>query len=336
MKKIVKIGNKEVGEGKPTFIIAEAGSNHNQKLDKAKELIDIAAEAGVDAIKFQLFKAETLYPKNTPVYEILKGFEFLDEWLGELFDYSKELGLLFLASPFDTDAIDSLINFGASAIKIASSELTNFSLLKYASEKNKPLLVSVGMSDISDIAHALEVISSTGNNEVVILQCTALYPTQPQDVHLNVINRLKKTFCVPVGFSDHTISTIIPAAAVALGACVIEKHITPNRQLGDPDHFYATEPDELKEMVKAIREVELSLGSSYKEILPQEKELSRRTSIFAKVDIPKNTVISKDSLVIKRPLLGIKPQFYDSIIGMRAKKDIKKDVPIKWDFLKTI
>lgn len=334
MKKIVKIGNKEVGEGKPAFIIAEAGSNHNQLIDQAKKLIDIAAESKVDAIKFQLFKAEKLYPKNTPEYKILKDLEFLDQWMGELYDYSKQKELLFLASAFDTDAIDVLVNVGASAIKIASSELINFPLLKFAAEKNKPLLISVGMADLTDIANALEVVASTKNEDVVLLQCTALYPTTPKDVNLNVIDSLKKIFSVPVGFSDHTMSTTIPAVAVALGACVIEKHITLSRQLKGPDHSYATEPHELKEMVKAIREVELSLGNSQKEILPQERELSRRTSIFAKADIPKNALITSDHLIIKRPLLGMKTQFFNAIIGMKANKDIKKDEPIKWDFLK--
>ena len=336
MKRIVKIGNKEVGEGKPTFIIAEAGSNHDQRLDQAKKLIEIAAESGVDAIKFQLFKAEKLYPKNDPVYEILKKIEFLDDWLGVLFDFSKENGLLFLASPFDIEAVDSLVNIEVSAIKLASSELTNLSLLKYTSEKDIPLLISVGMADISDIANALEVISSTGNNDVILLQCTALYPTLPRDVHLKVIKSLKETFSVPVGFSDHTKSTIIPAAAVAMGACVIEKHITLDRKLPGPDHSYATEPAELKKMVDAIREVEMSIGSSNKVILPQERELSRRESIFAKVDIPRDTKIKEEYIYIRRPFHGIKPQFYNGIIGMRVNRDIKKDEPIKWDFLKGI
>ena len=215
MKKNVKIGNKLVGDGSPAFIIAEVGSNHNGNLAQAKKLIDIAADSRVDAVKFQIFKAENFYEKKNPMFKVMKENELPRNWLKELNNYAAKKEVVFLASPFDEEAIDLLQVIGCPAIKWASSETVNLPLLRYAASKKKPLLISTAMCNLADIYEAVDVAVSAGNDDIVLLQCTALYPTPPQHVHLNVMDALRKTFHCPVGYSDHTLGFSVPIAAVA-------------------------------------------------------------------------------------------------------------------------
>ncbi len=328
-----QIGHRRVGKNEPCFVIAEIGSNHNQKISQAKKLIDAACRAGCDAVKFQLFKADFLYTPENPLYLIFKQIEFPREWLSELFTYCKKKGILFLATPFDTPAVDLLDELGVKAFKIASSEAVNLPFLRHVASTQKPIILSTGMCNLADIYEAMEVIEQSGNRQVILLQCSALYPTDPAQVHLRTMDTLREVFKVPVGFSDHTLGILFPAVAVARGACVIEKHFTLDRKMSGPDHFYAIEPGELAQMVKDIRAVEQGLGSDVKKMLPEEKKLARRESVFAKRNIAKNAKISAEDMVIKRPAAGIDSRFLKAAVGAKAIKNIKAGDPIVWDIL---
>jgi N,N'-diacetyllegionaminate synthase len=333
MTRKIKIGDKWVGEGEPTSIIAEVGSNHNGKLNQARQLIDIAADSGADAVKFQLFKAENLYSKNDSMFAVMKANELPQEWVGELAGYARNHNLMFLASPFDEVSVDCLYEVDVPAYKWASSETVNSPLLRYAASKKKPMLISTGMCDLADVSTAVEVVHATGNQDIILLHCVSLYPAKPHQVNLRMMDTMRDAFHLPVGLSDHTLGFVIAAAAVARGACIIEKHFTLSRKLKGPDHAYALEPDELKQIVKAIREVEASLGSPIKDMLPEEKEVARRESVTAAVNIPKGTRLIKDMLSVKRPAFGIKPRFLDVVIGTKAKTDIEQGKPITWDMI---
>ncbi len=338
----VRIGDRLIGEGEPCFIIAEAGSNHNGSLEQAKKMIDVATEAKADAVKFQIYQAENLYSKYTPefsylkgqnVYELIKNIETPREWLKELARYCKGKNIDFLASAFDFDAVD-ILDKHVPAFKIASFEITDLELLKYAAEKGKPMIISTGMANLGEIEDAVNAIKSVGNEDIILLHCNSLYPTPVEVVNLKVIETMRTAFKVPAGFSDHTLGIHIPIAAVAMGTCVIEKHFTLDRTLPGPDHSFAIEPDELKEMVNGIRDVEKARGSGIKEKSDLESEemyIKARRSIHARVDIPKGSKITRDMLIIKRPGYGIKPKFIDIIVGREAKKDIKEDEWITWD-----
>jgi len=342
--KTVKIGDKVIGGDNPCYIIAEAGSNHNGSFEQAKKLIDAAVEAGADAVKFQIFKAENLYSKYTPefsylkgenVYELIKNIETPREWIKELIKHCKGKNIDFLASAFDFEAVDLLDKY-VPAFKIASFEITDLELIKYAAEKGKPMIISTGMANLSEIEDAINAIKSVGNENIILLHCNSLYPTPVEIVNLRAIETMKNAFKLPVGFSDHTLGIHIPIAAVAMGACMIEKHFTLDRSLPGPDHSFALEPDELNAMVRCIREVEKVKGNGIKEKSELESEemyVKARRSIHAKVDIPKGTKITRDMLIIKRPGYGIKPKFIDIVIGREAKKDIKEDEWITWDMV---
>ena len=329
----IQIGNRSIGIGEPTFVIAEIGSNHDQKWDQARELIEKAAEAGADAAKFQLYVAEDLYPAGAPAYGIVKRTELPREWVPRLADYSARYGLMFLATPFSRDAIDRLASVDVPAYKWASSETVNLPLLKYAARKQKPILLSTGMCNLADIFEAVEIVNSEQNKDIILLQCTSLYPTEPRYVHLRAMDTLRSAFQLPVGFSDHTTDIVIPAAAVARGACVIEKHLTINRQLAGPDHGYALEPEEFKRMVEGIRATEQALGSPAKTILPEEIKVARRSSIRAARDIEVGEVLGRELIVVQGPAPGIRPRFLDTVIGCRVLAPIKKGEPMTWEEL---
>ena len=326
MRKI-KIGNRLIGDEEPCFIIAEAGSNHNGSLKQAKKLIDIASESEADAVKFQIFKAEGL-SADKKIQVVLKKFELRREWVKELSEYAKRKNIMFFATPFDIEAVDLLDKINVPVFKIASGDLTNLPLIKYIAEKGEPIIQSVGLGSLEEIREALDVIYSTGNRNVALLHCVVNYPTKPEDVNLNVIKTLKQ-FHVPIGFSDHTMEISVPIGAVALGASIIEKHFTINRDLAGPDHHYALEPGELKAMIRGIRDVERALGSE--EIIGDLERKGPRRSIYARVDIHKGATITKDSLSILRPAVGIAPKHIDKIIGKKVRKDIKAHEPITWE-----
>lgn len=332
--KRVKIGNRWVGEGEPCFIIAEAGSNHSGKIEQALQLIDVAVDAGADAVKFQVYSADTLYSEHSEAFSIIKSIETPRAWLRQLADYAHNKGILFFATPFDREAVDQLEQVGVPCYKWASLELVNHPLLRYAAAKGRPLILSTGVSDLADIQEAINVVYAEGNHDILLLHCASLfeYPQKPRQVNLRMMDTLKAAFGLPVGFSDHTLSTAIPAAAAGRGACIIEKHFTLDRRLPGPDHGFALEPAELRDMVKAIRDVEASLGSPKKEaIAEEERVLEQRPSIIARVDIPAGTVITDTMIITKRPGFGIAPKFFSVVLGRKARKDIQKGQGVTWD-----
>jgi N-acetylneuraminate synthase/N,N'-diacetyllegionaminate synthase len=347
MKKI-RIGEQLLGEGEPCFIVAEAGVNHNGDINLAKKLIDAAKKAKADAVKFQIFKAEKLATKyaekakyqtkttneNKSQLAMLKQLELNDEDFRELYNYAKKSNIVFLSSAFDKESVDLLNDLGVSAFKIASGEITNFPLLKYVAEKKKPVILSTGMSTLDEIGDALKVIRENGTKDIVLLHCVTSYPAKKEEINLRVIETLRQRFKLPIGFSDHTLGITIPIVAAALGAVLIEKHFTLDRNLLGPDHKASLEPDELKEMIKAIRDVEKALGDGIKKLTMDEKRIKKiaRRSIVAIVDIPKGSVITKEMLDIKRPGTGIEPKCLDVVVGRKAKRNIKKDEILKWNF----
>jgi len=344
LKKEVKIGNKTVGDGYSTYIIAEIGANHNCNMKIAKELIDKAADAHVDSVKFQTYKAEELYSKKTPQFskddmkpfDLIKSVELPRKWHKELFEYAVEKNLHFISSPFDFEAVDLLNKIGVPAFKIASFEITDLELLKYTAEKKKPIILSTGMADFEEISEALETIRSTGNDDIILLHCNSMYPAPTEIVNLNAIQTMSQEFKIPVGFSDHTLGIHIPVAAVAKGAKLIEKHFTLDRAMSGPDHSFAIEPHDLKQMVQNIRDIEKALGNGKKVLSKAEKEMYEkgRRSLIASQDIPKGTKITREMIIIKRPGYGIKPKFLNDIIGKTTKRDIEEDQWITWEDIK--
>jgi len=342
----VKIGDRLVGEGESIFIVAEVGSNHDRKLKQAKRLIDVAASAGADAVKFQLFQADKIMAKTSlkakymekvskgeSTYDIFKRIELPRKWLPELASYANKKGLLFLASPFDEEAVDLLDEVGVPALKVASGELTNFPLIRYMARKGKPMIVSTGAATLDEVEEAISVIKSAGNKKIVLLHCIVNYPAAPEDANLLAMNALKKKFKLPVGYSDHTLGITAPLTAAALGAVVIEKHFTLSRKLRGPDHFYSLEPNELKAMVGGIRAVEKLLGSPAKRPTKAEHEVRKlaRRSIFAKTNIPAGTIIKNEMIEILRPAIGLLPKQIDAVVGKKARVNIKRYEPITWE-----
>jgi len=335
-----------VGEGEPTFIIAEAGSNHDQKLGQAKKLIDIAANAGADAVKFQIFQTDKIVAKTSlkaeymekvsekeSTYDIFKRIELPREWPPELAEYARKRDLIFLCSAFDEEGVDLLDEIGVPAFKIASGEITNFPLLKYTAEKGKPMIVSTGASTIGEIEEAVSAIKATGNENIILLHCISNYPAAIEDANLKCMAAMQHAFELPVGYSDHALGIVAPLAAAALGAVVIEKHFTLSKKLSGPDHFYALEPQELKAMVENIRTIEKLMGSPNKQPVKAELESRKlgRRSIFAAKNTPAGTIIAREMLAILRPAIGLQPKLIDVIVGRRAKSDIKQYEPITWD-----
>lgn len=332
MKKTFRLGRSVVGAGKSVYIIAEAGSNHDNKLSQALELVDIAARCGADAVKFQLFKAESLYPKNHAVFPLLKSIELPAAWLKPLRARAQSRGIDFLATPFDRPAVDALERVRVPAYKWASSETVNLPLLRYAAKKGRPLLISTGMCDLADVHEAVETARRAGNDKIILLQCSSVYPTPPKLAHLRVMDTLREAFGCPVGYSDHTLGYAAAAAAVARGACVIEKHFTISRGLKGPDHSYALEPDQLKEYVRVIREAEACLGSPEKILLDEERKGgARRETLFASKNLPRGAVFSAGSFEIRRPASGLRPRFLASVVGRKARRAIRKGEPITWE-----
>ncbi len=347
----VAIGKRLVGNGEPCFIIAEAGSNHNRDFKQAKRLIDVASEAGADAVKFQTFSAEKLYSKKTPtmsylkknkllkkdetVWDLLKRLELPREWHKDLAKYCKEKKIIFLSTPFDLEAVDQLEEVGMPAYKIASYEITHLPLLKRVAETDKPIILSTGMADLSDIETALDVIYKTGNRNVILLHCAINYPPKFEDLNLRAIQTMKQAFQLPVGFSDHTMGITADIAAVALGACAIEKHYTTSRKLDGPDHSFAVEPEELKAMVRGIREAEKALGSPVKKRTQAEEEMYKlgRRSLVAAKRINRGSVIQPDMIDVKRPGFGIPTKLMDVVVGKKAKVDIDEDEILTWEMI---
>ena len=331
-----------------TFIIAEAGVNHNGDINLAKKLIDVAVEAGADAVKFQTFKAEEVISEVAPMaeyqkknvgkersqIEMVKELELSFDDFKELKDYCDEKGIMFLSTPFDIESARFLKELGLEIFKIPSGEITNYLLLREIGSYGKKVILSTGMADLGEIEDALDVLieSGTKRENITVLHCNTEYPTPIEDVNLKAMLTIKEAFKVDVGYSDHTLGIEVPIAAVALGATVIEKHFTLDKNLSGPDHKASLEPQELKSMIKAIRNIEKALGDGIKK--PSKSEIKNihiaRKYIVAKRYIKKGETFSEENLTVKRTgKEGISPMRWKEIVGMKAPRDFKKDEMIE-------
>lgn len=328
-----------------TLIIAEAGVNHNGDFELAKKLISAAAEAGADFVKFQTFKADKIVNKSAKKaeyqqrniddggdsqYAMLKQLEMPEEWHIKLIRYANECGIQFLSTGFDPESIDFLDQLGSPFFKIPSGEITNKPYLRQIAQKAKPVILSTGMANLNEIKAALEVLTKNGvdKENITILHCNTEYPTPMQDVNLKAMNSIGDLLRVKIGYSDHTQGIEVPIAAVALGATVIEKHFTLDRNLPGPDHKASLEPDELKTMVQAIRNIEKAIsGSGLKTPSPSEQKniIVARKSIVAAQPIRKGELFTEENLTVKRPGNGISPMLWDEVLGQKAIKDFNPD-----------
>lgn len=335
---VVKIGNKKVGNGHPCFIIAEAGSNHNQDFESAKKMIDAANFAGADVVKFQTFVPEKIYVRDAgfadylgdkkSIQEIFAEISMPRDWIPKLSQYCQSKNILFMSSAFDEESCD-LIDPFVQAHKIASYECTHLRLVKHIAEKGKPIVMSTAMATLDEIREALEVIASTGNKNVILMHCIAKYPHPIHLSHLRVIDTLKIEFNVPVGLSDHTREPLLnPIIVAARGGNIIEKHFTLSNELPGPDHRFAIEPDELVNLVKSVRMTESALGEPVKQRLKIEDELFAfaRRHVHAIQEIKKGDVFTIQNIDILRSgkvKPGLEPKYFESVLGKRAKRDIK-------------
>lgn len=363
----IKIVDKLISSKSPCFIIAEAGVNHNGDFELAKKLVDEAKEAGVDAVKFQTFQAEKIVTPDAEQakyqsknigqkesqYAMLKRLELSYDNFRELKKYCDQKKIIFLSTPHSSKEDVDLVCEICPAIKVGSGDLTNLPILKYMALKNLPIILSTGMADLIETKEAVDVIFSI-NQQLIVLHCTTNYPTLIDEVNLKVMDTLKKELNLIVGYSDHTEGINVSLAAVALGASMIEKHFTLDKNLPGPDHKASLESKELKALVDEIRRIEErlangekseniikelnideALGNGIKKPNASEIEVAKvvRKSIIAKKEIKKGEILKEDALTIKRPGTGIKPKFFNEIIGKKAKKNIKKDELIKLESL---
>jgi len=329
------------------FVIAEAGVNHNGSIDLAKRLIEVAVNSGANAVKFQTFKAENLVVKNTQKadyqkqttdalesqFDMIKKLELDVGAHKELIAYCQEKDIMFLSTPFDHESIDLLSDLGLEIFKIASGEITNLPYLRHIGSLGKRVILSTGMSNLGEVGDALDILINAGTSKdnITVLHANTMYPTPMEDVNLNAMLTIQKEFGVAVGYSDHTLGIEVDIAAVAMGASCIEKHFTLDTTMDGPDHKASLEPEELKEMVGSIRNIEKALGSSEKK--PSQSESVNidiaRKSIISKTDINKGDILDENNLCVKRPGNGISPMRWNEVIGTIAIKDYKKNTLIE-------
>jgi sialic acid synthase SpsE len=333
LKNELKIAGTTIGANASPYIIAEVGSNFDKNIDKARRLIDVAREAGANAVKFQLFSADVLYPNRDGLYDVFKSIELDAEWVPILNKHANDQGLHFMASAFDLGSVSVLEAINTPAHKVASSETTNLGFLHKLATTGKPLIISTGMCDMVDIEEAVNVCLGAGNDQIILLQCGAMYPLPNELVNLRVIQSLAQRFNCPVGFSDHTLGQVAAVTAVGLGATVFEKHYTLDKKGMGPDHFYALEPDELKSYVAAIHEAHEALGSGEKQMLPKEKELGRREGLYVNRNMAKGETITAADIVVKRPAVGLRSRYASMVVGATLIQALNKDQPVGWDVL---
>ncbi|AZT90577.1 N-acetylneuraminate synthase [Caldicellulosiruptor changbaiensis] len=326
------------------FIIAEAGVNHNGSMEIAKRLIDAAKEAGANAIKFQTYKTENLVTKyaekanyqkvNTGIgtqFEMLKRYELTYKQFEELKKYCDNIGIEFLSTPFDCESAKFLNELGVRLFKVSSGDLTYLPFLEYIAKFKKPIILSTGMSNLGEIEAAINIINQAGCNDITLLHCTSSYPAKVEDVNLKAIITLKEAFKLPVGYSDHTEGIEVAIAAIAIGATIIEKHLTLDKKLEGPDHKASLSPNEFKFMVDCIRNVEKAMGNGIKKCTKSEEEIKvkARRSIVAKRKLLRGEEITFEDIEFKRPAIGLQPNEVYKIIGKKVKEDIEEDEIIK-------
>lgn len=344
MKKTVTIGNKKIGDGNPTFILAEMSGNHNMEFERASQIVRAAKEAGADAVKLQTYTADTItLNSDKPCFQIGEGslWEGMTlhklyekaftpwEWQPKLKKLADDLGILLFSSPFDETAVDFLEEMNVPAYKIASFEITDIQLLRKVARTGKPIIMSTGVADMGDIQLAISTCQKEGNDNIVLLKCTSEYPAPFCGMNIKTIPNMKETFGVPAGLSDHSLGDEVPLAAVALGANVIEKHFTLNREDGGVDAAFSMDIAEMKNMVRRIRNVEQALGEvSYEMTEARENAKKGARSLFASKDIKKGEIFTKENVKSVRPGIGLHTKYFDDILGKRATKDIEFAEPL--------
>ena len=354
----IKIGEKNIGAGYPTYIIAEVGSNFDGNLERAKYLANLAKETGADAYKIQNFLAPKIVSIkgfqnlqvsfqskwDKPVVEVYRRAEFPREWLKELSEYCKKIGIDFFSSPYDIEAVKLLEEIDSPAYKIGSGEIDNLEFLEYVAHLGKPIILSCGATTLEEIENAVSVIRNTGNDQIVLLQCVTNYPSPIANANIRAMVAIKEKFGVEVGYSDHTIGPAgsgddplsgitVPLGAVALGAKVIEKHFTDDRTRKGPDHPFAMDIETFKKMVEGIKTLEKALGDGVKKVMPSEKEtvIIQRRGIYAARNIEKGQIISREMVEFLRPAIGLRPPQINMILSKVAKHKILAGEPIALD-----
>jgi pseudaminic acid synthase len=343
----IQIGRKKIGDNSPAFVIAELSANHLQKYNLAVKTIHAMKKAGADAVKLSTdnpdggitincrnkhfkVKGGTLWD-GTYLYDLYEQVKTPWEWHKPLKKLTEELGMIFFSTPSCNESVDFLVKLNVPILKISSFELNDTNLIEYMASKGKPLIMSTGMAYLSEVDEAVRICRKAGNNNIILLKCVSSYPTPPEDTNLNNIPTLKNTFNTVVGLSDHTLGVAAPIAAVAIGAKVIEKHFTLDRKLGGPDAAFSLEPDEFKNMVDSIREVEKSMGK--KDYVVTKSALKGRVfarSLFASEDIRAGDVFSAKNIKSIRPGCGLPPKFLHDIIGKKSRYNIKRGTPLSW------
>jgi sialic acid synthase SpsE len=342
----MRIGDHQIGTDEDTFIIAEAGSNHNGELETAKELIDVGARAGADAVKFQVFEADSLYVEDSGVdedldegqtiHDVISTLELPREWIPELRAYCERQGVMFLSTPFDEAAVD-VLDEHVPAYKIASASMTHLPFLEHVAETGKPILMSTGAHELSEVETAVRTLREAGATDLALFHCVASYPTPIDQINVRAVDTLRESFSLPTGLSDHTTDPVIaPCAAVCRGAAVLEKHFTLDREMDGPDHSFALEPDELAKMVTAVRQTERALGDGTVDVQDVEShtyEVARR-SVHATRDIEAGEKLTRDNIAVLRPGKrdkGAPPSVYDELLGTTATGRISKDTGVTLD-----
>ena len=349
MRKELMIDGKKLSDKSDTYIIAEMSANHLHNLDRAKRIIDVAKECGADAIKLQTYRPDTITIdcrgpefmatpgspwENMNLFELYKEAYTPLEWHGELMNYAKKVGITCFSSPFDLTAIDLVEELNVPAYKIASFELNDIPLIKKAAMTGKPIIMSTGIADMSDIELALRTCKEAGNDKVILLKCVSEYPTPYEEINLRTLTNMSETFDCVVGVSDHSFGSAVAVAGVALGARVIEKHLTLSRKDGGPDGTFSMEPQEFKNMLTDIRNVEKALGKvTYELTEKQKKSKGRSRSLYVVSDIKKGEIFTPDNMRSIRPGYGLHTKYYKDIIGKRASCDIKKGTAMKWNYV---
>ncbi|MGG2084601.1 pseudaminic acid synthase [Lysinibacillus pakistanensis] len=347
---MIKIGQKEIGRHTKPFIIAEMSGNHNQSLERALHLVELAAEAGVDALKLQTYTPDTITLdvhtgeffiqddvniwNGNSLYNLYKEAYTPWEWHQEIFNKAKELGLLAFSSPFDETAVDFLETLNVPAYKIASFENVDIPLIRKVARTGKPLIISTGMATAAELDEAVQVVQEEGNNQIILLKCTSTYPATPANSNVVTIPHMRELFGTEVGLSDHTIGVGVSVAAVTLGATVIEKHFTTSRAEGGVDAAFSMEPDELKMLVEETERAWQSLGKVNYGPTEAEKDSTKfRCSLYIGQDLKEGDILTVDNLRKVRPGLGLSPKYYDLVLGKAIKKDAKKGTPLNWELL---
>ena len=348
MASVINIQNKKIGPHEPVFIIAEIGVNHNGDINVAKKLIEKAKESGADCVKFQTFKAENLVTKKAVKakyqvlndkqskdknqFEMLKKLELSRESFEKILKHCSDNKIIFISTPYNYEDVDFLLSYDVPAFKLSSMHAQEPSFANYVAKKEKPIILSTGMTSLDQIKETVKAINLTGNKDLALLQCTTSYPSKISESNLKTIKTLEKTFNTIVGFSDHTLGYISAVTSIGLGAKIIEKHLTLDKNMEGPDHAASCNPNDFSIFVKMIRDAEKALGSGIKKPTPNEKENMQfmLRSICAKIDILKNTIINEKLLTFKRPGDGISPRSIKSLIGKKVIRNILADEQINW------